>query len=526
MDRKRHRGPATTAALLAPVALLAAAAQAGAAPRVTLTPAAAPPGAAVELRGAGFRPGRAVTVSARGTNRRARVAADRRGAFRAALEVAPTRRRGLRIVSRTAGRRVVNRLRVTRTVALAPSGEVASASGARLRWTVGAAGTRMRIAFRVRGFPRHRRLRITLDGKRLPGAARTSGRGSRARALRLPALAAGDHRVVVRAGRAALGFTITAGAEAGSLTGPGAGPATPQGRMLAALIEPVRSATAHRYGTRDDRGNSMDTLKVIRAGNGVYLGVYHALAGGAFTTMLATSGDLVTWTHAADLEANASQPTIAALPGGGFVVAFEKDAGCTGKGPGGNCLGFERYPTLARLLAGSPDAAFQAPRTLSACAEGTPNIYAATDAAIDVGFHYFRNCDVDRQARGTLSGFARWSASAQPALDAPFEAFGPRGNIGDRDGVLFSGALYNLHEVQFTKGDFGSWRTFLYEWPAHRASRLAIRTHGGSTAFANPTATLLTAPSGRPALLTTLFIPLQGAAKGEAGELVYYRELP
>lgn len=163
---------------------------------------------------------------------------------------------------------------------------------------------------------------------------------------------------------------------------------------------------------------------------------------------------------------------------------------------------------------------------LSKCAEGTPNVYGATGSSIDVGFHYFKNCDVDRQARGTLNGFAQWSAAPQPALDAPFEAFGPRGNIGDRDNLAFAGISYNLHEVQFTKGDFGSWRTYLYDWSTRRATPLAIRTHGGSTAFANPSATVLTAPSGRPAVLTTLFIPLQGAAKGEAGELVYYRELP
>ena len=45
-------------------------------------------------------------------------------------------------------------------------------------------------------------------------------------------------------------------------------------------------------------------------------------------------------------------------------------------------------------------------------------------------------------------------------------------------------------------------------------------------AFANPTFTSLLSPSGRPALLVTLFIPLQGAGQNEAGELVYYRELP
>lgn len=522
MDPKRPSGAATTAALLALSALLAAAAQAAATPRVTLAPAAGPPGIRAALSGAGFPPGSVVKVSAPASSpRRAKV--DGGGSFRASIEVPRTRRRSLRIVSRARGRRVVSLLRVTRG-AQPTSGEIAAATGARVRWVVGATGVRNEIAIRMRGFPRKRPLRITLDGARIGSAARTSARGTATRTLRA-VLAPGRHRIVVRAGRTALGFTIAGGPGTGALTGPGGAGASPQARLLASLIEPVGAATAYRYGTRDDRGHSMDTLKVVPAGDGTYLGVYHSLTGGVFTTMLATSRDLVTWAHAADLEANASQPTIARLPDGAFVVAFEKDTGCTGTGPGGNCLGFERYPALGPLLSGVPDRAFQAPRTLSKCAEGTPNIYGATASALDVGFHYFRSCDVDRQARGTLSGFAHWSATPQPALDAPFEAFGPRGNIGDRDNLAFAGASYNLHEVQFTKGDFGSWRTYLYEWTTGRASPLAVRTHRGSTAFANPSATVLTAPSGRPAVLTTLFIPVQGAAKGEAGELVYYREL-
>jgi photosystem II stability/assembly factor-like uncharacterized protein len=46
-------------------------------------------------------------------------------------------------------------------------------------------------------------------------------------------------------------------------------------------------------------------------------------------------------------------------------------------------------------------------------------------------------------------------------------------------------------------------------------------THGGSTAFANPTATMLRDPEGRDALMVTLFVPMEGAAPGEAGSLLY-----
>jgi hypothetical protein len=250
-----------------------------------------------------------------------------------------------------------------------------------------------------------------------------------------------------------------------------------------------------------------------------------------FVTKLARSANLLTWTHVADLEPHASQPTIAALSDGGFLVAYEKDAGCTGTGPGGNCLGFRHYGSLASLFAGAGDRSFQAPRSLSKCAEGTPNIYGADlrpdigHSTIDVGFHYFRNCDVDRQARGTLRDFSSWSGAADGGLNAAFEAFRPGGNVGDRDFMRYGGASFNIHEVQFTKGDFGSWRVYLYDWLLGPATPLAIHTHRGSTAFANPTFTSLTSPAGRPAVLVTLFIPLHGTATTENGELIYYREL-
>ena len=98
------------------------------------------------------------------------------------------------------------------------------------------------------------------------------------------------------------------------------------------------------------------------------------------------------------------------------------------------------------------------------------------------------------------------------------------GNIGDRDTFLFDNIRYTAHEVQYVKNDFGSWRLYLHNWQTGTAAQLPVATNGGSTAFANPTVTVLTSPSGRPAIVTTLFVPSEGAAPGEAGQLVYYRE--
>jgi hypothetical protein len=71
----------------------------------------------------------------------------------------------------------------------------------------------------------------------------------------------------------------------------------------------------------------------------------------------------------------------------------------------------------------------------------------------------------------------------------------------------------------------GSWATYLYDETHRAARRLDIRTDKRSTAFANPTVTVLRAPSGARAIVVTLFVPVSGAARGEVGELVYFREI-
>ena len=97
---------------------------------------------------------------------------------------------------------------------------------------------------------------------------------------------------------------------------------------LAGLLDPLAADTF--VGHARDDGLSLDALDVIAAppGQGVpgrYIGVHHTLVGGQFVLKLATSDDLTTWRHRADLDGHASQGSIAALPDGGFVVALERD---------------------------------------------------------------------------------------------------------------------------------------------------------------------------------------------------------
>ncbi len=292
---------------------------------------------------------------------------------------------------------------------------------------------------------------------------------------------------------------------------------------LRSLVENVTSATGRRYGTQDSDGQSMDTAKIIADPAGGYLAVYHTYSSGEPHVTVATSADLINWTRRANLGARTSQPTIAAVSDGGFVVAWEQEPS--------NHLAFRYYRDRGALLGGVAARSFDAPRTLSQCAEGTPNIYSVTlspdidHSSIDVGAHYYANCDRDRQQRGRLTNFHSWQASKQDLFDNALLYWNVAGNIGDRDAFWFGGFQYGLIEGQYTGGDFGSWRTFVYDYQTGNADRLSIHTDRGSTAFANPSATILTGPNGQPTIVVSVFIPGEGAAPGEGGQLIYYRSL-
>ena len=66
-------------------------------------------------------------------------------------------------------------------------------------------------------------------------------------------------------------------------------------RPLAGLLGDVRAAGVVRYDARDSAGNRMDTAKVIGGPAGGYLAVYHS----GEVCHLATSSDLMDWTHRA-----------------------------------------------------------------------------------------------------------------------------------------------------------------------------------------------------------------------------------
>lgn len=287
---------------------------------------------------------------------------------------------------------------------------------------------------------------------------------------------------------------------------------------LKSYIENVAGSAAYRFSARDSAGNDMGCGKIIANPyvSGQFLAVYFTYdSAGVGRVHLGRSTDLMNWTFVTTLGgssgANATQPAIAAASDGGFVVAWEQEPN--------NHIRVLYYSSWANLQSNTVSKSYDCPRQLSSYAEGTPNIYSASSTKVDIGFHYFKNGDVDRQARGTLTNFNSWSSSVQTNYDNAILYHGVKGNIGDRDCLNYFGYDFGIIEGQYTKGDFGSWRCFIYDYQTGNAEQLNIRTPGGTQAFANPSFTSLQI-NGRWAVVVTMY--LFNAAPGEGGELIYY----
>jgi hypothetical protein len=169
--------------------------------RVTLVPSSGPPGVRASVVGAGFGKRDRVRVSVRGSVV-AKARTSRRGSFRASVTIPQTRHGRLRIVSRSAGRRVAN---VFRFSASSNVGEVASRRGRRLRWTPRAGVAGSAVNLEGSGFPAERRLRLRFGGTQL-GRPRTDRNGSFSSRLTIPSLAAGRRLLRVKTHSRALGF--------------------------------------------------------------------------------------------------------------------------------------------------------------------------------------------------------------------------------------------------------------------------------------------------------------------------------
>lgn len=272
------------------------------------------------------------------------------------------------------------------------------------------------------------------------------------------------------------------------------------------------------FNARDTAGNKLDCLKIEQVERGKYLGVHHLTKSGRFQLHLVESDDLKTWKHVRIIAFDAHQGTLARA-GSRWLLAWEQTQDKT------NHIRVQGYASTKNLLTGVSEKTFDIDRTLSDGAEGTPSIESIAfnrswdKSVVKLGFHYYRDQDVDRQASGVLTGFKEWTATPLAAINKALEPL-YRGNMGDRDTAHFGPYAITLLEAQETKDDWSSWR-LLYRVGMGVFHRLEVKTPGNSTSFANPSITSINLPDGRAGAVVTMFLPQQGNSKDEAGELVF-----
>ncbi|MEO8425458.1 MAG: hypothetical protein ABI595_16295 [Actinomycetota bacterium] len=289
---------------------------------------------------------------------------------------------------------------------------------------------------------------------------------------------------------------------------------------LLGLITDVTQATAYRYKLTDDLGHHMGPMDVIwvpEAGRFAAVDFSWDDTDQAFHLHVTTSTNLLDWTWEVELARQASMPSIAAMTGGGYVVAWEQE-------PDPIHIVIASFDTWDDLRTGNVARRFDVPVTMPACGEGTPSIDAASRERVDLSFHYHGDCERDRQASG-WTDWTTWQAVARPERDQALIDRGIEGHIGDRDTIAFRGHTLMLLEGERVPDDYSSWRTFLYDDETRVADEISFKTHAGSRAFTNPSISEVRI-DGHDAILVTLYLFTEGARGGEDEELVCYRILP
>lgn len=301
------------------------------------------------------------------------------------------------------------------------------------------------------------------------------------------------------------------------------------------LLEDVRSSSKYIYNAKDNLGNGLDGIKVVQpAGSKGYIGIYHFRTNDHFQVKLAESTDLLTWTFITDLEPDASQGDIATFPEGDFLVAYEKNTGAD------SFITVRHYNNLNDLKTGTFSKEINLDRSLSDTNEGTPNFTKIDKKPFDkqsnnqdwngskiaLGFHFFTG-ETDKNATGILTDFSAWNTQADAFINDYFSSEGYKGNYGDRDYFEYTtsnGAKkeYALYEIQKTKDNWASWRTFLLDRASKKFFEVVLYSHAGSSAIGNPTITALSLPDGSAGYFISYFIFSEGAGPNESGELIFY----
>jgi hypothetical protein len=303
-------------------------------------------------------------------------------------------------------------------------------------------------------------------------------------------------------------------------------------------LEEVQQALTFRFNTLDSRGIGMDTLQIIRNPTGTgYIGTYHNLVNpqGLFDTQLATSPNLLTWTHRVVIAPNSTMGAITwHAPTQSFYFAHEQWMNTNSTSP--SRLRFKVYPNFNDLVAGNASRDYLAPIAPfnQSNLEGTPSFESISEDgnSANIAFHYYNvpAGGVDRLAAGTLtnmqSGTIGWTRQVDTAANNKMIALGTTANIGDRDRFRLLGRNYRVQEGQYVRNDFGAWRPFFYdeEWDDYHP--LFLNTPNKSRASGNMAVTVLSLPQNREGIVACYFIFSEQSGTSEPGQLVFTYEIP
>jgi len=207
----------------------------------------------------------------------------------------------------------------------------------------------------------------------------------------------------------------------------------------------------------------------------------------------------------------------------GFVVAWEQESSTTWLS--------DTSPVAATYWAVWLSRSYDAPRTLSACAEGTPNIYSSAVARQSTtpprtsGAHYTGTA-TETSTAGHVDQFRLMACLGSVQCGTTRCCTGVSvANIRRRDAVNYKGyKLRGVFEGRTPRAlSARGARSSTTTRPATRTGQHPTPT--AAARFRYPSFTSIHAPNGHWAVVVTAVPAQRGSAAGEAGELIYYRNL-
>lgn len=289
----------------------------------------------------------------------------------------------------------------------------------------------------------------------------------------------------------------------------------------------IDTANTKAFGLKDNEGNSMDCLKILKMSEASYLGIYHTNRGdGRFDLHIGESnGDLSTWNKIVQIGSRSHQGEIQKM-GNGFVVLNEESDLSIER----NHIRVRYYNDRESLFRNEPSHDVPLERKFSEDLEngtnnGTPSIISIEgdspeNSSIFMGFHYYKDLQVDRQAYGVLKNFdgSEWTAWKNEIANRSVKALGFAGNIGGRQMFEWDDRKLTVLEAR-VNNDWNTW--MLLVGNGMFFTKLRPQTLCGASAFANPGVAKVSDHK----YVATCFIPNEAAGRCAANEMLYTFEV-